>query len=136
MSEFPYEDIINLPRPVSKKRRPMPVINRAAQFAPFAALTGYDDAIEETARQTGRKTELEDYEKEEIGRRLYELKEKIKEKPQVNITYFVPDELKDGGEYVTFSGAIKKIDEINQLIVTEDNCEILMDCILFVEETG
>jgi len=129
MSDFPYEDIINMPRPVSKKRRPMPILNRAAQFAPFAALTGYDDAVEETARLTGSKIELEEYEKEEIGRQLYFIKEDIKNKPEVSITYFVPDELKDGGEYVNFKGILKKIDELNQVVVTDDGLKIPMDFI-------
>ena len=134
MRDFPYEDIINMPRPVSKKRRPMPILNRAAQFAPFAALTGYDDAVEETARLTGSKIELEEYEKEEIGRQLYLIKEDIKNKPEVSITYFVPDELKDGGEYVSFKGCVKKIDELNQVVVTDDGLKIPMDFILWIEK--
>lgn len=111
-----YDDIINLPRHVSKKRDPMPIINRVAQFFPFAALTGYDIAIKETARVTEDRIELDVYIKEVLNNKLQILIEQLHEYPQVKITYFQPDEKKDGGSYVTASGTVRKIDEYQHII--------------------
>ena len=109
-----YDDIINLKRPASR-RMPMSITNRAAQFAPFAALTGYDEAIKETSRITSEKHELSDGKIEIINNKLNEIKNNgIR---RVKITYFVKDDKKDGGEYITEEVDIKKIDIYNEKLV-------------------
>ena len=106
-----YDDIINLPRPVSKNRRPMTVSDRAAQFAPFSALTGYGDTVSEVQRLTTERIELDEYEKELIDRKLQYLFDNIKTKPKVKIIYFVYDNKKSGGEYKAAEGTVEKIDD-------------------------
>ena len=109
-----YDDIINLKRPASR-RMPMSITNRAAQFAPFSALTGYDEAIKETSRITSEKHELSDGKIEIINNKLNEIKNSgIK---RVKITYFVKDKSKSGGEYITEEVDIKKIDIYNEKLV-------------------
>lgn len=103
-----YEDIIHLPHHVSRKHPQMSMQERAAQFSPFAALTGYGDTLRETARLTDEWNELDENEREELNRRLLQA---VKEKLKVNITYYIPDEKKQGGAYVTVTGVVKKIDE-------------------------
>ena len=103
--KWPYEDIVDLPHHVSKKHPQMPMIKRAAQFAPFAALTGYDDAVEETVRPTERKVELEDSALDELNRKI---KEAIRSGDRITVTYFVPDKKKSGGAYIKAAGRIKK----------------------------
>lgn len=107
-----YEDIINLPHHVSKTRKPMSLYNRAAQFAPFAALTGYDDAIKETSRITEQRIELSEELKNMLNQKIKLISENIKLQPKVSITYFVPDNKKSGGVYKTISGNVRRIDEI------------------------
>ncbi len=128
-----YDDIIHLPHHQSKTRKRMSVSDRAAQFAPFAALTGHDEAVKETARLTEGYVELDDYELEELNRKLLYLQEHLDEKPQVTITYFVPDEKKPGGAYQTFSGNVKKLLQFEGLIVMEDETEIPIERILLIE---
>ena len=128
-----YRDIIGLPRHISKKRSPMPIANRAAQFAPFAALTGHDGAVKETARITQERVELDIYIKEKINEKLQNLIEKLKEFPTVEITSFYPDEKKDGGAYITDTGTVKKIDKDNRLIVMTDGTEIDIDEIVDIQ---
>lgn len=128
-----YSDIINLPHHVSKTHPQMPMQDRAAQFSPFAALTGYDDAIDETARLTGRKIELGEEAKEILDRKLQYLRDVISEKPEISVTYFVPDEKKDGGEYVTVSGNLKRIDEYERVLLLTDGKKIGMDEIIDIE---
>ena len=110
-------------------------MNRAAQFAPFAALTGYEESIEETARITDRRIELSEYEIEELNAKLNFIQEHIKERPEVTITYFQPDERKDGGAYITVTGRIRKIDEVNRVLVFENQINIYITSItkLFTE---
>ena len=115
-----YDNIINLPHHVSPTRTPMPMEDRAAQFSPFAALTGYDDAVRETARLTGRRIELDGYEKAAVNEKLLYLSRHIRKLPRACITYFVPDEKKSGGRYETKSGRVKKLDEYNGQILMED----------------
>lgn len=115
-----YDDIINLPHHVSKKHPQMSLMNRAAQFSPFAALTGHEAAIQETARLTDSFVELSDDKKNQLDEQLQLIMENIEQKPECEITYFQPDEKKDGGAYVTICGRIKKIDEYNQQIVFTD----------------
>lgn len=119
-----YDDIINLPHHVSKKHPRLSMEQRAAQFAPFAALTGFGDAINETSRITENRIELDDEEKLKIDNILQKLMDKISNKPKVTITYFIPDLRKTGGEYKTKIGNLKKIDEYKQLLVLEDKTEI------------
>lgn len=128
-----YDDIINLPRHISKTRPPMAIKDRAAQFSPFAALTGHDAAVKETARLTDDKVELDQYMKEALNHKLQILIEKIKEKPEVIMTYFKPDEKKDGGSYVNTIGTAKKIDEYERIIFMTDGTTISIDEIFSIE---
>ena len=106
-----YDDIINLPHPTSKKHPRMSLYARAAQFSPFAALTGHEAAIKETVRQTDAKQVLSEEVIAELNKRLYLIAETIGTQQMVEITYFVPDTKKDGGAYITCSGCVKKIDK-------------------------
>lgn len=115
-----YDDIISLPHHVSPVHPPMPVGDRAAQFAPFAALTGYEEAVEEAARLTDNRTELNRDRIEELDRELRRLKEHIKERPKAEIIFFKPDERKAGGAFVTAYGEVKKIDEYLGKVIMED----------------
>ena len=125
-----YDDIIHMERPVSRHHVPMPLENRAAQFAPFAALTGYDDAVDEAARITGSRIELSEEMKGELDMKLSEIATHIAEHPEVSVTYFVPDLLKDGGEYVTATGAVRKINLTERQIVLENIGAISIDDVL------
>ena len=124
-----YSDIINMPHHVSNNRPQMSIRDRAAQFAPFAALTGYDDAVRETARQTNQKIELLDEQVAILNEKILFLIEKIKDNLEITITYFIPDKKKEGGAYTTVKGIVKKIDEYNKLIILNDGREIMMDSI-------
>ena len=115
-----YEDIISLPHHVSDHHPQMSIHDRAAQFSPFAALTGYDDALRETARLTDRFIELDEDRKQEIDRQLYYIHEHLIQKPPVKITYFVPDSQKDGGSYRTLEGHVQKINETAGKICMND----------------
>ena len=129
----PYDDIINLPHHVSETRPQMPVYDRAAQFSPFAALTGYEVAVAETGRLTDRKAELEEGEKEAINERLNLILEHIDERPQISITYFVPDKKKTGGAYVDATGTVKKIDVYRRLVILWDGTSIPINEIIRIE---
>ena len=96
-----YDDIINLPHHVSSKRPQMPILERAAQFLPFSALTGYEDAVKETARLTDTRIELEESEKDLLNTKLHVLLDNLATEPKVKITYFLPDGRKSGGKYVS-----------------------------------
>lgn len=128
-----YDDIINLPHHVSKKHPQMKAINRAAQFSPFAALTGYDDAIEETARLTDERVELSEDMRYALNDKLQIIADRIKEQPEVTITYFQPDENKQGGAYITISSTVKKIDDFKRLVIMSDGNGIPIDEILSIE---
>lgn len=119
-----YNDIINLPHPTSKTRCRMTMINRAAQFSPFAALTGYEEAVKETARHTNEQAELSEYQIAILNDKLNMALEKKNSNPLVNITYFKPDTRKQGGEYVTISGVIRKIDELTHSVILKDGFSI------------
>lgn len=125
-----YDDIINLPHPVSKKHPPMPMKNRAAQFSPFAALNGHGAAIREVLRETESRRELGEHDREILDRKLAFLQEHLAEQPEVTVTYFLPDSKKDGGRYVDVSGKIKKIDFYQGLLVMEDGTKIRLEDIL------
>ena len=120
----PYKDIMHLSRPVSSKHLPMSMHDRAAQFSPFAALTGYDAAIEETARLTDRQTELAESSKEVLDKKIRAIQDAIDTMPEVTVTFFEPDLRKDGGAYRTINGRVKKIDEYNQAIIFQDDSVI------------
>ncbi len=116
-----YDDIIELPRHVSKNHAPMPVENRAAQFMPFAALTGYDAAVREEARLTGERTELSDEQIRRLNDRLNYLTEHIATRPAVSIIFFLPDAKKRGGAYLTKTGKLRHLDlQAGMLIFTDD----------------
>ncbi|MBQ6381944.1 MAG: hypothetical protein IJJ41_10175 [Clostridia bacterium] len=123
MSHSDYQDIIHLPHHQSATGPHMSLHDRAAQFAPFAALRGYDDEICETARLTDKQHELNDEQIAAINRQLNLLTEHIKSAPKAKITYFVPDERKEGGQYATIEANIRRIDEVQkQIILTSGEC--------------
>ena len=124
---MPYDDIIRLPHPTSAKHPRMPISDRAAIFSPFAALTGHAAAIAETARLTQRKVELDEDARAELDRRQAVLLEHIAQQPEVTVTWFQPDERKDGGAYVTTTGRLKKFDEVRRVLVLTDGTAIPLD---------
>ena len=128
MSE--YDDIIDLPRPKSK-HEPMPMSDRAAQFSPFAALTGYGDAIDETARLTDARIELSEEERAELDYKQQYLS--TLDAPTVTVTYFVPDERKSGGAYVTHTGVLKRVDEIERMVVFKDGLRVPLDEVMDIK---
>ncbi len=119
-----YNDIINLPHHVSSKHPQMDKIDRAAQFAPFAALTGYGDAVEETARITDSKIELDEEMKTIINEKLNVIDSNINNKPLATFTYYVPDGKKSGGSYTTITGNVRQIDIVNNIIVLSSKKKI------------
>ncbi|MCD7880996.1 MAG: YolD-like family protein [Clostridiales bacterium] len=122
-----YQDIIDLPHHVSEDRPHMPMRNRAAQFSPFAALSGYDAAVRETERLTQQRAELDEDVKERIAGRLNLIRAHLKDAPVVEITYFVPDKRKEGGAYRTATGAVKKVDTVRRLVMMADGTDIPID---------
>lgn len=134
MGKFQYEDILNYKYPNSEIERDFPdKIIRAAQFAPFAALTGHDEAIEETARLTDSKIELDEYAKEELNRKLNFIREHINDGIFVKITYFVSDKKKTGGSYITKCGVVKKLREYEKIMMLDDGEMIPIDDITEIE---
>ena len=131
-----YDDIIHLPHPTSKKHPRMSLYDRAAQFSPFAALTGHEEAIKETARITERKKELSEEQYTRLNEKLMIIKDQISYRKPVSITYFMPDQIKEGGSYVTHQGVVKKIKEFERLLILEDKTEILIDHIEEIEFGG
>lgn len=130
-----YADIINLPHHQSNTRPHMPLRDRAAQFSPFAALTGHDAAIAETARLTDKRIQLSEDKIAALNDKLQMIKELLPERPEVRLTYFVPDEKKDGGAYITKVGHIKGIDQLNGVITFIDQTTVPFDSILDIEST-
>ena len=127
-----YKDIINLPHHVSSTRKPMTLYNRAAQFATFAALTGYDDAIKETSRLTDKKIEISDELKNELNQKIKFISDNINLKPKVTITYFVSDNKKNGGIYKTISGNVRRIDEVEKCLLFTNKLIIYFDDIISI----
>ena len=121
-----YKDMIDLPYPGKSKHTRMPMGDRAAQFAPFAALTGFGAVLKETERITEKRIELDEYEKEKLDEKIRVVLEEKGLRPEITVTFFVPDEKKDGGAYVTVSGHVKRVDEENQLLILEEGERILM----------
>ena len=128
-----YDDIINLPHRVSTKRPQMARSARAAQFDPFAALVGLDDEMEETARLTDTKPELEEAEKEKINRILLEIWDKPQKETAVELTFFRPDGRKDGGAIITVPCTVRRIDEIERKLILNDRSEIEFENILSIK---
>lgn len=128
-----YREIIDLPHHVSKTRPQMPMSDRAAQFAPFAALTGYDAAIKETGRLTDERIELDVEALSALDMKYQLLMEALDEAPEVTITYFRPDERKAGGKYVSAVGAVKKIDDFERRITMRDGTRIPTDDVLSID---
>ena len=128
-----YDDIINLPHHVSSAHPRMSMHDRAAQFMPFRALTGYEDAVQETARLTDEKIELTEDEKSILDRKLQELADRITSQPQVTLTYFQPDKKKTGGAYVSVTGQLRKIDDFEGALILVDGKRILIEDILDIQ---
>ena len=131
-----YDDIINLPHYEPKHHPRMSMWNRAAQFAPFAALTGYDAAIQESNRVTEDWINLEESGNEELNRKMELILSKLSEQPHVTIEYFVPDEHKEGGSYQSYTGNIKRIDEYEQTMVMTDGTKIVLRMITNITIIG
>ena len=128
-----YDDIIGLPHPTSQRHPRMPIRERAAIFSPFAALSGHGAAIAETARLTERRMELDEDTRAELDRKQAVLLEHMDEQPDVTITWFQPDERKDGGAYLTATGRLKKLRELERLLVLADGAEIPLEDVVALE---
>ena len=129
----PYDDMIDLPHPSSKKHPRVSIRDRAAIFSPFAALSGHGAAIVETARLTDRRMELDEDTKEELDQKQAVLMEHIEEQPEVTVTWFQPDERKEGGAYLTVTGRLKKLDKIRRVLVLTDGTKILLANVVELE---
>ena len=128
-----YDDIIGLPHPTSQRHPRIPIRERAAIFSPFAALSGHGAAIAETARLTKRRMELDEDTKAELDRRQAVLLAHIGEQPEVTVTWFQPDEKKDGGAYLTTTGRLKKLRELERSLVLTDGTEIPLEDVVTLE---
>ena len=128
-----YDEIINLSHHVSTTHPQMPMLKRAAQFLPFAALRGYGDAIKEIQRQTEEKVELEESDLNALNEKMQYLRANLARMPEVTFTYFKPDERKAGGAYLTISGTVKRIDEYRRMIILHDGTKLPMDDIKTIE---
>lgn len=128
-----YDDLLYLPHHTSKKHPHMSRLDRAAQFSPFAALTGYDDAVKETARLTDQRVELSDDELAALDERLRLVLAWENDPPLVSVTWFQPDQRKEGGSYVTTQGRIRKVDELKRVLVMEDGGKIPVDDIVEID---
>ena len=128
-----YDDIIDLPHHVSSTHPHMPMSDRAAQFMPFRALSGYEDAVHETARLTDEKIELTEDEKAILDMRLQKLVDEISSQPKVTLTYFQPDKKKTGGAYVCVTGQLKKIDDFEGALILMGGERILIEDILDIQ---
>ena len=128
-----YDDIIGLPHPTSSKHPRMPISERAAIFSPFAALSGHSAALAETARLTDQKIELDEDTKAELDRKQAILREHLTEQPEITVTWFQPDERKDGGAYVTVTGRLRKIDEAERALVLLDGTRVPLEHVMELE---
>lgn len=128
-----YDDIINLPHHVSERYPQMPIGDRAAQFSPFAALTGYEGEVKEAARLTDKKIELSEEQRAILDERLCLLEDILPERPEAIFTYFLPDLRKEGGTYTTITGRLKKLDRIERNILLTNGLSIPADNLLQVE---
>ena len=131
-----YDDIIRLPHPVSPTRPQMPMADRAAQFQPFRALTGYEDAVLESARPTDERVELTEEERALLDAKLQKLADRIQNRPKVTLTYFQPDKKKTGGMYLTATGRLKKIDVYEGALLLTGGERILIEDIWDIRSAG
>ncbi|MBQ6716271.1 MAG: hypothetical protein IJN21_07100 [Clostridia bacterium] len=131
-----YDDIINMKYPTAKTRKAMTLSERAAQFSPFAALSGYEEAIDETARLTDAKILLSEDEQNHIGETLKMLDEQISDHPIIRLAYFVPDPLKEGGRYMHAEGEVRKVKAFEKKLILKSGEEIAFEDILFIEAVG
>ena len=129
----PYEDMIDLPHHTSATRPRMSPYNRAAQFSPFAALSGYEEAIAETGRLTDQRIELDEYGKADLNERMAIIQANLKERPEITITYFQADPRKSGGTYVSGLGIVMKIDPHQRVLIMQDGVRIRIEDILRIE---
>ena len=132
-SNHRYDSIKKLPHHQSATRPHMSLNDRAAQFSPFAALTGYEDAVAEAARLTDTKIELDEYAKGAINERLNAIQDTLDEQPEVSITYYLPDKKKSGGVYVTVTGRVKKVDEFEHVVVMRNGTKVHIDDIAEID---
>ena len=130
---FPYEDIVNLPRHISKVHPQATMADRAARFSPFAAISGYEDMVKEAARVTEERIDITDATKELLNEKLNMIVEFLDEEPEVTITYFEPDKKKDGGAYISITGTVKRIDEYERIVLMSDDKKIRIDEIYALE---
>lgn len=135
MKDNKYDDIINLPHPVSTRHMHMSMYDRSAQFAPYAALTGYGDEVKETARLTDDWMDLDADVKSYLDENLKTIASKIETRPRISVTYFIKDSKKDGGEYTNIIGNLRRIDEVNQKLIFESGQEIEISSIIDLVET-
>ena len=125
--KFPYEDIVNLPPHISKKHPQPSMLDRAARFAPFAAITGYEEMVLEEARVTEERIDLDEGALALLNEKLNMIQEFIDEEPEVTITYFEPDKKKSGGAYVNITGIVKRIDEYEHFVIMTDGKKIRIE---------
>ena len=130
-----YEDIINLPHHVSTKRPQMPLKDRAAQLAPFAALTGHDEAIKETARLTDERIELDESTLAILNDKIQIILDNLDIEPEITVTYFKPDDKKSGGIYIDHTGVVKRIDDFEKTVIFTDKVIIPIEDILDIQGT-
>lgn len=130
---FPYEDIVNLPRHISKVHPQATMADRAARFSPFAAISGYEDMVKEAARVTEERIDITDATKELLNEKLNMIIEFVDEAPEVTITYFEPDKKKDGGAYISITGTVKRIDEYERIVLMSDDKKIRIEEIYTIE---
>lgn len=122
--KFPYEDIVNLPPHISKRHPQPSMMDRAARFAPFAAITGYEEMVLEEARVTDERIDLDEGTLSLFNEKLNMIQEFLDEEPEVTITYFEPDKKKSGGAYVSVTGTVKRIDEYEHIVLMNDSKQI------------
>lgn len=134
MSENKYEDIINMPHHVSTRHMHMSMYDRSAQFAPYAALTGYGDEVKETARLTDDWMDIDADVKAYLDENLKIIASKIESRPRISVTFFIKDAKKDGGEYTNVVGKLRRIDEVNQTLILENSIEIKISSIIDLVE--
>jgi len=125
-----YDDIINLQHHVSSNRVHMPILDRAAQFSPFAAVTGFDGAIKETARLTDHRIELDEAEKTIIDEKLRIVQEQLSRQQEIEVVFFRPDEIKAGGAYISMMGTVKKIEGYERVVLMQDGARIPIEEII------
>ena len=127
VEKFPYEDIVNLPPHISKRYPQPTMMDRAARFAPFAAITGYEEMVLEEARVTEERIDLDEGALSLLNEKLNMIQEFLDEEPEVTITYFEPDKKKSGGAYVSITGTVKRIDEYEHLVLMTDGKKIRIE---------